>query len=164
MADTVGISAAQADFLKRFLGFDPRNTGAPPPEPVSLVALQKARLLYSRTLSEVQSELKALEAAIIRTFKDEHDAAEMAKNAKIVYSVLGSVDTRLIDQLDAAYNAQAPADRARALSKCVKIIDVYIKSLNANPIFGILDDNPIHPVSVQKTLEKTLSALRERLG
>lgn len=154
------LTATQITFLRKFLA----APAAKPPPAISLVKLQKARLLYSKTLDHVRTQLKALEAAIVRTFKDTPQAKFMAANAKTIYRALNGVDLRLIECLDKALNADNFEQRAKLQAQAVALVDEYTRMINANPVIGILDDNPIHPVTVRKALESSLGVLKAQLS
>ncbi|MEM7318889.1 MAG: hypothetical protein AAF408_07685 [Pseudomonadota bacterium] len=159
------LSDAQAAFVRKYITEPGRSSGAEDtPRVVSLVQLQKARLLYGKTLAHARDQLKALEGAIVRTFKDQPDAEAMAKSAKKIYGALRSVDMRLISCLDEALNADDPAERARLQTRAAGLIDEYTSMMNDNPVIGIIDDNPIYPVTVRKALEKSLGALKAQLA
>lgn len=165
------LTPAQASFIRNFIAELPSTAAAKentasslPRSAASLVKLQKSRLIYAKTLKSISAQLKTLEAEIVRYFKDEPRIPDVAKSAKKVYLTLAAVDTKLVDCLDDALNANTPGDRLRHQASAVDLIDAYLKQIQSNPVIAILDDNPIHPVSVRSSLLKVLTGLRAQLA
>ena len=79
------------------------------------------------------------------------------------HGALKGLDTRLIACLDDALSAGDPATRAQKQKDAAGLIDGYIKAIDDNPVIGLIDDNPFHPVTVRRALETSLTALRAQL-
>lgn len=167
---STSLTDAQVSFIRGFITDLPashlKDGGAmnSPANAANIVTLQKARLVYAKTLQSISAQLKTLEAEIIRFFKDEPRVQNVANSARKVYLTLASVDTKLVDCLDDALNASTPEDRLKHQEAAVALIDGYLKQVNSNPVIAIIDDNPIYPVSVQSSLLKVLTGLRTQLG
>lgn len=166
----IRLSPVQAEFLRSYVTDalpepvdDPAVSPARAPRPVSLVGLQKARLVYVKALVHARDQLRELEAAIVARFSDTPYAPSMTKAARAVHGALKGLDTRLIACLDDALSAGDPATRAQKQKDAAGLIDGYIKAIDDNPVIGLIDDNPFHPVTVRRALETSLTALRAQL-
>ena len=73
--------------------------------------------------------------------------------------LLERLDESLADRLDEAANATDPAERARLVAAARASIAQYQAVLASEPLIADLDDNPFVPLSIQKTLTATLTAL-----
>jgi hypothetical protein len=137
----------------------------------SLVALQKSRIAWDNTRKAIQIQLKALEAAVVQAVhahnadpasEDEYDEGELTRNIPKLYTLLDKLDTRLIDKLDAALNAE-PDQRLALQHEAGGIIKDYQKVLAGDPTLTLIDNSKLLPSPIRPIVEKTLSVLATQI-
>jgi uncharacterized protein YpiB (UPF0302 family) len=111
----------------------------------------------------VQQELHKLEATILQETADEPDAAKIAANSKILYSILDFLDERLIEKLDEALNAKTPEDRRKLQTEARDIIDEYIDYMDSDDLLHDIDDNGFVDMQIQATVSGQLNAIGSNL-
>ena len=132
--------------------------------PVSpAVAFTQSRLLWDTTRKQVQVELQKLEATILQETAEEPDAATIAANSKILYTILDFLDERLIDKLDDALNAKTPEDRSKLQTEARDIIDEYIDYMSSDELLHDIDDNGFVDMQIQATVSGQLNAIGSNL-
>jgi hypothetical protein len=143
----------------------PAPTKAPPgPAAGSLVAFQKSRLDWDSTRKAVQAELQKLEQSILAASKAEPDADEIAAGTKNLYTMLDTLDTRLIDKLDDALNAEKPEQRAKLQDEAYDIVAEYRDFVDSDPLLQEIDQkNGFTQVAIKSRLVATLDDLGSRL-
>jgi hypothetical protein len=158
-----------------------QGTGGPPPPPLPEprpvrqstvqatgpvspgVAFTQSRLLWDTTRKQVQEELHKLEATLLQETADEPDAATIAANSKILYTILDFLDERLIDKLDEALNAKTPEDRRKLQTEARDIIDEYIDYMNSDDLLHDIDDNGFVDMQIQATVFEQLNTIGSNL-
>lgn len=127
------------------------------------VSYAKARLAWDQARKKMRQELEKLEATILAESKDEPDFAEIKAKAEALYDPHRVLDTRLLDALDSAGNAEEPALRAERVDDALDIIDEYLEFIESNPLLQNVDNNPFVPVAVTSALTRTLADIQAEL-
>lgn len=124
----------------------------------------KAGLAWKATYAKLSGDLDKLTAGFTAAFQDHPQAAELqqAFSAKID-SVLGSLDQSLSDKLSELSQAQDAATHQKIVSDAKAILAQYQQTVANSPILAQIDENPIVPLSLQKTLNATLGTLAKVL-
>ena len=132
--------------------------------PAPAGAPAKSRLVWLATRQKVESDLARLKAGIMAACngQDIEAALEDSFRSK-VEPLLDSLDDSLAHKLDAVNKATDPAQRAQLLAEAKQIVQRYQSVVAQQPIIAQLDANPFVPLSIQKTLTATLSALSASL-
>jgi hypothetical protein len=162
-------------FLERFLGLrrraPSRPTGDSAPPPVTsdgpkegrTVAYRKLLLAWDAAKKKVYAELQKLEQALLDEYADDPDLPEMRQKVRKLDEVLGGLDDRLQDKLDEALNANGSALPALH-RQAVAVIEDYEAYVENDAFIDALEDNPLMPLSVRKTLATTLAVLGKQLS
>jgi len=131
------------------------------------VAFTQSRLAWNGAREKIQSDLQALEKAILEAARDEDPQifAEIKAKTSKLYEILGARNERLIDKLDEGFNAEkdSPA-QIKAYGEASKLVKDYVSFVNGSPLVQEIDANPFKPVAVKKTLDQTLKVLASRLA
>jgi hypothetical protein len=133
--------------------------------PVSNAVFTQARLAWDAARKKIQADLRKLEQAIVAAGpeQDEYDPDAMAMGARRLYGILDALDTRLIDTLDEALNAQTPGYRQTLQGVAGKLVKEYLAFVNSDPLMALVDDNGFAPVAVRKTAATALTMLASKL-
>jgi paraquat-inducible protein B len=136
-----------------------------------LVALQTSRLAWDNVRKSVQEQLQSIEKSLIaavaahnadETAEDEYDSAEIAKAAHSIYTILDKLDTRLIDKLDQALNADG-AKRAEFQTEAAAIVKEYQAVAAGDPLLSHIDSNGFAQTTIRDVVQKTLADLARQL-
>lgn len=147
-----------------------KSLPAPTPQPSAsskdgpLVAFQKSRLDWDTTRKAVQSELQTLEKTILEMSSGEEDFDQIAAGTKNLYTMLETLDTRLIDKLDEALNAEQVEQRKQKQIEALDIVDEYLDFVEDDDLIGDIDDNGFIGVNIRGRLVATLNDLAKRLA
>jgi hypothetical protein len=132
---------------------------------VSLVKLGKARLEWADARVQGVSGIQRLKVAIQEDYADMPEAGDAVRAALgRLDKLVGQIDDRLVDELDAVLNAPAEArgplaDRARST------IAGFSAVVDKDPILAALDGNEFVPeLSVVAPLRARLAAISAALG
>ena len=139
---------------------------APPKAPaVSNVVFTQTRLAWDQTRKKIQSELQKLETAILEgcADQDDFDAAGVAAGTKSLYTILDKLDTRLIDKLDEALNAEDAGKRSQLQAEAGKIVQEYLAFVNSDALMAEIDANGFTPVAVRQSAVAALKLLASKL-
>ena len=150
----------------------PTSTTTPQaPSGASLVKLQQARLGWEQARKKAQADMaevaRVLRDAVLahnsdETAEDEYEEGDLQEGVKLLAQVFETLDTRLLDALDAALNAgpeQRPAHQAEAAS----VLTQYRTFMAASPLLAAIDGNPFRPCTVQRGLDNALAAVAAAL-
>lgn len=135
-----------------------------PAKAVSMVVLQQSRLAWEAALKKVRADADRLAAAIVDRFEGEDDLDHARATADRVRAALDVFDQELSDTLDKALNAETPEARAGWNREAAGLIADYLKGLDTEPVYALLDTNPYVPVTIHKTLSTTLKTLAGKLA
>ncbi len=130
----------------------------------TLVKLQQARLLWIETRQHLQSELTKLTNAIVGKSKNEPDFKEIEAKSPALFKMLDTLDTRLIQELDDALNAQNIPERVKFQFRAQDVIEEYIEFVESEDIFEAIDNNGFETVNIAARLNQTLDSLSKALG
>ena len=162
-AGDVAAATGETDTLERLLnampaapGAGPAASGPPPGSPV----FTKARATWVATRRKVESELDKLHAELQAIYKGHGVVADLEKTFRSkVEPMMEKFDESLAHKLDeVAQNADAAA-HAKLVEDVKGIIGRYEAFLGSDPLIRKLDDNPFVPLSIEKTLTASLTAL-----
>ncbi len=138
----------------------------------SIVALQKSRIAWDTTRKAIQAQLKALERAVVdavrkhnedETAEDEYDEGELTQGGiPKLYKLLDKYDSRLIEKLDEALNAE-PDQRPALQQEAAGIIKEYQMILSGDTNLAMVDSSGFLPTPIRPIVEKTLSVLATQL-
>jgi hypothetical protein len=145
---------------------------APAAKEISFVAMQAARLRWDDTRKKVHAELLRLEKAIMDqcvAFNNTPgaavtvDLADLKAKSQKLYTILETLDERLIDTLDEALNAPTKEMRQEKNAAAVAILKEYQGFVNSDPFLGVIDDNGFAATSVKQTFVTVLADLSSKL-
>ncbi|WP_077033349.1 hypothetical protein [Pelomonas sp. KK5] len=137
----------------------------------SVVALQQARLSWDGLRKALQGQLQGLEKQLladVRAHNADPDAPDLLDEAEVttavreVYTVLDLLDTRLIDKLDEALNAEGAARQAHQ-AEAAALVQEYQRLVASDPRIADIDDNGFFPTSIRAEAQRTLNALLQQL-
>ena len=133
---------------------------APTPSP----AIAKARQAWVATRQKVDADISNLHDAFTAAFKDHGRQGDLTKAFRDrVDSVLETLDEALAHKLDAVNGATDAGERAKLVQEAHTLIDGYNKHVASDPTIAELDKNPFVPLSIQKTMTATLTALSKAI-
>ncbi|MDB6122864.1 MAG: hypothetical protein JWQ71_1857 [Pedosphaera sp.] len=150
------------DEVEKLLKAVPANQ-APVSPKGSMVTYIQAKLDWRNVRIQVQSELQKVEQAVLDACKEQPNIGEIAGKVKNLYSVLNTLDERLIDKLDDALKAQEPEKKDFADQQSRTLIKEYLGFINSDPLMAVIDDNPFAPVNVKGRLVATLTDLDKKI-
>ncbi|MDY0744408.1 hypothetical protein SNE35_07815 [Paucibacter sp. R3-3] len=142
-----------------------------PSTPRSLVQMQASRLAWDSLRKNVQAQLQKLEASVLEAVRkhnadesaeDEYDETGVATSVKSLYAMLDTLDTRLIDKLDEALNAEG-AERDRLNAEAAGIAREYQAFVDSDPLIQEIDANGFVPTNIRAELQRTLGQLHAQL-
>jgi hypothetical protein len=140
-------------------------------QPFSIVNAQASRLAWDGARKKMQSELQNLEATILKAVEehnqdeeaeDEYEMSPVADGAKKLYTILDTLDTRLLDKLDDALNSEGEAREARH-KEAKQIIKEYQQFVANDPLMAIVDSNPFVDSTIRQTIDRTLAVLASKI-
>jgi flagellar motor protein MotB len=129
----------------------------------SLVTYIQAKLAWRTVRTQVQTELQKVEQAILEACNEEPNLGEIAGKVKKLYTILNTIDERLIDKLDEALKAPTPEKKDFADQQSRSLIKEYLAFVNGNQLMGVIDNNPFAPVDVKGRLVATLTDLDNKI-
>jgi len=142
-----------------------------PSRPRSLVQMQASRLAWDSLRKNVQAQLQRLEASVLdavrkynadESAEDEYDETGVATSVKSLYAMLDALDTRLIDKLDEALNAEG-AERDRLNAEAAVIAREYQAFVDSDPLIQEIDANGFVPTNIRAEVLRTLGQLHAQL-
>jgi hypothetical protein len=129
----------------------------------SLVVLQRTRLEWDKTRKTIQAEIKKLEDSILSSAASDEEVGADGVDLSSLNNILDRLDTRLIDKLDEALNAEDPAQRQQYNLQAKSIIGEYMAFVNSNALMADIDESGFTPVAVRKTAVEALTNLSSNL-
>ena len=162
-------ATSSADALERMLGASTGSTTAPAGpaarNPPGSPVFTKARATWVATRSKVESELDKLHNQLQATYKGHGVIADLEKTFRTtVEPMMAQFDHTLSDKLDEVMKATDPAAHAALVAEAQQIITRYEGFLASNTLIGNLDQNPFVPLSIQKTLNASLTVLSKSIA
>ncbi|WP_077038176.1 hypothetical protein [Pelomonas sp. KK5] len=127
------------------------------------IAFTQTRLDWDRARKQVQAELRRLEVALLEQCKDEPDFAEISANTGLLYTLLDSLDERLIDKLDEAVNAEDPAQRQARHHEARGIVDEYLAFVRSDGLLHDIDQSDFVDIALASSLTTQLTAMARQL-
>jgi len=123
-------------------------------------AFAKSRVAWLATRQRVEGEIDKLHGAMSDVYKDHGVSADLEKffRAK-VEPVLATLDETLAEKLDEVTQNTDPAQHDKLVQDARRIIEGYEQYLAREPLIAVLDNNPFVPLTIEKTLSATLTAL-----
>ncbi|MBV9757510.1 MAG: hypothetical protein JO047_10685 [Alphaproteobacteria bacterium] len=117
------------------------------------------------TRQKVDSDIGNLHNAFTAAFKGHGRHGDLTKAFRDrVDSVLGTLDEALAHKLEAVNAAADPGDRTKLVQEAHVLIASYTKHVANDPTIAELDKNPFVPLSIQKTMTATLTALSKAIA
>lgn len=150
------------------LATPPKGSGESPPnkqrkvEP--LVAFRQVRLAWDEARKRLQSQLQALEKAMLAACQNEPDYDAIVSGSKNIYQMLEQLDTRLIDKLDEALNADDPTVRRKLHDEALDIVDEYLDFSESDDLLQDIDDNGFEKTSILSDLTTSLEEMSRQLA
>jgi len=155
----------------------PKTAETSEPTPLSApttdtVTYTKIRLAWDGTRKKIQQELQALEKSILEMCNkhntDEEreydvDLGEVQTKLKQLYTMLDTLDTRLIDKLDEALNAADPQQRQALQQQAKAIVAEYQAFVETDSMVVNIDSNGFLTTKIRPTLTGVLSTLAAKL-
>jgi hypothetical protein len=129
----------------------------------SMVVLQQSRLEWDKTRKTIQAEIKKLEDSILASAAADEEVGADGVDVGSLSGILDQLDTRLIDKLDEALNAEDPAQRQQYNLQAKSIIGEYMTFVNGNALMADIDESGFTPVAVRKTAVEALTNLSSKL-
>jgi hypothetical protein len=127
------------------------------------VIFQQTRLAWDATRSKLKAEVKKLEDDIRARCTEDPDVGNDGVDLSPLSVVLERLDSRLMDKLDEALNAEDPAGRQKAHSEAKTIVADYMAFVNGNELMADIDDSGFVPVTVRETALNALTLLASKL-
>ena len=122
-------------------------------------ALGKAKLAWSATRTKVEGELDKLHGEMWKHYREHGFGFDLEKTfASRIQPMMTKLDDTLSKKLDEVTGAD-PAQHTKLVGEAKQILQQYSAYLTQEPMIAKLDSNPFVPVTIQKTLSATLSAL-----
>ncbi|HEX5325935.1 MAG TPA: hypothetical protein VFW75_04640 [Acetobacteraceae bacterium] len=118
-----------------------------------LVAYRKLLLVWDAAKKQAQGQIDGLKTAIGRA------SPALAKSADILDGVMGRLNQGLADAIDAALNASGTSERAREHARAAELARSYLMIVNFDPVFQLVDRNPVTPLTLRATLGDALKQL-----
>jgi hypothetical protein len=129
----------------------------------SMVVLQQTRLEWDKTRKTIQAEIKKLEDSILASAAADEEVGAEGVDLGSLNNILNQLDTRLIDKLDEALNAEDPGQRQQYNLQAKNIIGEYMTFVNSNALMADIDESGFTPVAVRKTAVEALTNLSSQL-
>ena len=138
--------------------------GPQPPTPAAIAAYGKARTAWLATRQKVEIDIDSLQKKFSATFKG-HTLADDLEAAfkKRVEPVLERLDNELAHTLEAATKAKDGPEHAKLVAEAKRIMQRYQAFVAGDPTLAELDENPLVPLAIQKTLTTTLDVLAKTI-
>lgn len=166
------LTAAQADFIRQFLGIEiPAPAGAAEaPNPgagaISVAKLGKARLEWATHKKRMFAEINRLKSAVHKAYQT---APELQRT---VAGGLTKLDTALVqfsddlaDQLDAVLNEDDSARQQKLSGKAAKTAAGFLAFCDADPVVSAIDGNEFLPdMNIVGTARARLHNITSALG
>ncbi len=125
-------------------------------------ALQKSGQAWVATRKKLESDIGKLHDAMAKHYQGHGFSADLSKVFETkVEPILSSLDGGLADKLDEALQNKDPAQRSKLLGEARQLIDKYDGFISSDPLLGQLDANPFVPLTLVKTAQVTLAALKK---
>lgn len=153
-----------------------KNSGAPTEEteapdveeiveaPIeSAVQFQKARLIWSTCRSQMMSEMRKLESAIVAACKNDDELEDVADEATELVERLDVFDERLQDTLDDITNAEHGPARDRLKKEAKEQIVEYATALKTGFFADIDKKNGFIDVAIAASARQSLQAISAAL-
>lgn len=154
-ANDLPAATAAADTLERLLGAAPAAAGS-----MGSPVFNKARSTWMATRAKIEAELDKLHEQLQATYKGHGVVADLEKMFRTtVEPMMERFDDTLSDKLDEVAKATDPDTHARLVAEAKQIIAKYQGFLANEPLIDKLDSNPFVPLSIEKTLLASLTAL-----
>src|SRR5208337_2771291 len=134
-------------------------------DPAMINKLKKSRDVWDATVAKIARDLDQLVKAVTAASAG-HELGDGFEREfqTVVKPLLDTVDTTLSDLLSEAAKAGTPEEHQRMLSQARETVGKLTKFVQSHPVVGHLDDNPFVPMSLQKTLSASLTAVSNTLG
>jgi len=149
------LTAAQADFIKQFLGIeiptpagltDPTDDAGEAPAAVSIMKLGKARLEWASHRSRMFAEINRLKTAVQKAYLSapELQGAVTGGLSKLD-TALSQFSDDLANQLDAVLNEGDTARQEKLSAKAAKTAAGFLAFCDADPVVSAIDGNEFLP-------------------
>ena len=162
-------TSEQNAWVHRVLGLDPAAppagaSAAAPAAAASDAVYAKSRAAWIATRAKVESDIAKVQAALASAYQGHGAAEHLDKTFQTrVEAMLNVLDHSLAEKLDEVNKATAPGQRAQLVQQARAIMQRYEDYVAKEPLIAKLDANPFVPVTIQKTLTSTLTALSTAL-
>lgn len=174
-ANDMDAAAASADTLERLLdAADQAGAGAGAGQPgqaggakngVGSPVFAKARTAWVATRQRVEADLDKLHEQLQATYKDHGVVADLETVFRSkVEPMMQTLDGSLADKLDEIAQTTDPAAHAKLVGEARAIIGRFESYLGSEPMIAKLDQNPFVPLSIEKTLTASLTALSKAVA
>ena len=134
-------------------------------DPAMINKLKKSRDVWDATVAKIARDLDQLVKAVTAASAG-HELGDGFEREfqTVVKPLLDTVDTTLSDLLSEAAKAGTAEEHQRMLGQARETVGKLTKFVQSHPVVGHLDDNPFVPMSLQKTLSASLTAVSNTLG
>jgi hypothetical protein len=131
-----------------------------------LVTLQRSRLDWDSARKRLHAQLQDVAGAVMEECEDpdEYDQVEVQEKVKTLDTLMERLDTRLIDVLDQALNAEDVGQRGGFEKQAAGIIREYLTIVNTDPMVAAIDDSGLVSEPIKTSMTKVLSDLAGRLA
>jgi hypothetical protein len=154
-----------ADATQPAAGAEPKPAADGAPGNGAAATFAKSRLVWVAARKKVDGDIAKLHDEFMGVFKDHAKADDIgAAFRKRVGSVMDKLDESLADKLDTLANNTDPSQHATLVQEAKQLVQDYQTYLANEPLIATLDSNPFTPLTIQKTMTATLSALGKALG
>ena len=132
------------------------------------VELQRCRLLWVQARKELHDRLQGVAAAVQKECQneEEYDQADVKTKLKVglIDALMNRLDTRLIDVLDQALNAEKPDKRSAFEKQAIQLVAEYLEFVDTNPLVYEIDESGLIDPTIKPKMTNVLTELSNRLS
>jgi hypothetical protein len=128
--------------------------------PNGAVAFGKLRLEWDTTKKSVAGDIARLKSNAAQAF----DGDSLLDALDTLDEVIARFNEGLGDRLDDIDNAADSGARKQAAQAATSIADSYLTYVDSDPLIGLIEINPLAPITVAAPLETTLTKIRDALA
>jgi len=133
-----------------------------------MVQLQQSRNLWDMARKKLHARLQGVAAAVQKECQneEEYDQADVKTKLKVglIDALMNRLDTRLIDVLDQALNAENPDKRSAFEKQAIQLVAEYLAFVDTNPLVYEIDESGLIDKPIKPTMTNVLTELSNRLS
>ena len=130
--------------------------------PFSGADFDKARATWISTKQKIHSDMESLSSAIESEVPEEADLG--GQLVEYIDDMLANLDNSLESALKDVSKAGTDADRDKAKTSALAVLDRYLKTVAINPGVKQVETNPMMPLGILKPLAASLEPIKRQLS